>query len=684
MIVDCHSCGATYNISDEKVRGRRVRVRCKSCGEGIIVDGMRLDAEDATRVYAPNFEPAAYTAGREEATRVMSVPSSSRFGEPGPEDWTVNISDSEQRIMRLDEIVNGYASGLVSDSAYVWKDGMADWLPLNEVPEIRAALEYVETTRVVSPSSLKPPSAHRPPPPPAAGPQRTERGLETPRMPSSPPPMTPRPSVPVLAPPPPPPPPMGMGMTPPPPAPLPAAVPTQVAGFPVPPPPPGPVPAATGGRAKVTYSAPAPPPRAFAKHAEPASTVEYAPPVPPRAPPARVKEGRVRADLFGGHKSAGKEEEDLLRSESVPLNQYGDKPTAARNESSVLFSLDAMKAGQRRGSPSSAPPRASAAAPPTAADILGMPAAGAGLLSAPAYSAPALSAPMAASAPAWNGAPPPALTAQARTLPPQHQEAYAPRAKMDTTPPMSRGRPKMAIIIGVVLGAALVAGAAAFVFKDRFLTPKLAPDATETAAVATTAPTHEPPRAAEPPPPVVKAPPPTTTVAAEPVAPAEPPHEAPRAEAKPAVAPRPVPAPRPAPASQSTDAPKAAVRKDPSEQKVVLAEDPTPAAEAPPAATPPPEEAPSAPPFDTGAAKAALASAASGAAGCKTADGPTGSGKVQVTFAPSGKATSATLIEGDFGGTPIAGCVAKLFRGARVPAFSGDPVTVAKSFTIPE
>ena len=58
MIVDCPSCGATYNISDDKVRGRRVRVRCKSCGDGIIVDGAQLAAEDATRVYSPNFESA--------------------------------------------------------------------------------------------------------------------------------------------------------------------------------------------------------------------------------------------------------------------------------------------------------------------------------------------------------------------------------------------------------------------------------------------------------------------------------------------------------------------------------------------------------------------------------------------------------------------------------------------------
>jgi hypothetical protein len=129
---------------------------------------------------------------------------------------------------------------------------------------------------------------------------------------------------------------------------------------------------------------------------------------------------------------------------------------------------------------------------------------------------------------------------------------------------------------------------------------------------------------------------------------------------------------------------KAAIRSDdkpavPATEKVVL-EEANEAAEAPAA---PPEEA-TKPPFDTGAAKAALASAASGVAGCKKPFNPTGSGRIQVTFAPSGKATAVTMVDGAFDGTPVGSCIAKLFRGAKVPAFSGAPVTVAKSFTVPE
>lgn len=85
--------------------------------------------------------------------------------------------------------------------------------------------------------------------------------------------------------------------------------------------------------------------------------------------------------------------------------------------------------------------------------------------------------------------------------------------------------------------------------------------------------------------------------------------------------------------------------------------------------------------FDKGAALAALGAAAASAGSCKTPDGPTGTGKVSVTFAPSGRAT-ATSVAGALAGTDVGGCVARLFRAAKVPAFSGDPVTVSKSFSI--
>jgi hypothetical protein len=86
-------------------------------------------------------------------------------------------------------------------------------------------------------------------------------------------------------------------------------------------------------------------------------------------------------------------------------------------------------------------------------------------------------------------------------------------------------------------------------------------------------------------------------------------------------------------------------------------------------------------PFDRDAAANALGEAASNASGCKDPNGPTGSGQATVTFATSGRVTSAN-VNGDFAGTSVGTCVVKLFRSAKVPPFAGDPVTVSKRFSI--
>jgi predicted Zn finger-like uncharacterized protein len=85
-------------------------------------------------------------------------------------------------------------------------------------------------------------------------------------------------------------------------------------------------------------------------------------------------------------------------------------------------------------------------------------------------------------------------------------------------------------------------------------------------------------------------------------------------------------------------------------------------------------------PFDRGAASGALGGI--DVQECKKPDGPTGPGHVNVTFAPDGSVASAVVDQGPFPGTAVGGCVAGKFRGAHVPAFSGGPVKVGKSFTI--
>src|SRR5262249_27152123 len=127
------------------------------------------------------------------------------------------------------------------------------------------------------------------------------------------------------------------------------------------------------------------------------------------------------------------------------------------------------------------------------------------------------------------------------------------------------------------------------------------------------------------------------------------------------------PAPGAAPAEPGAASDKNA-KKSPRNTKKVASTEPAPKPKGPGL------------PFNVGAAKDALGSASTKAAACGKS-GPGGGGKVQVTFGPNGRVSSASLTSGSFGG-PVQSCILRAFRAARVPAFAGNAVTVAKSFKL--
>jgi hypothetical protein len=108
---------------------------------------------------------------------------------------------------------------------------------------------------------------------------------------------------------------------------------------------------------------------------------------------------------------------------------------------------------------------------------------------------------------------------------------------------------------------------------------------------------------------------------------------------------------------------------------------------APPKTDKPLEAAPTTPaepagPFDRAAAAAALTAGAAQASACRKEGDPSGVASVVITFAPSGRVTSATIGGPPFAGTPTGGCIAAALRKARVPPFEGERVTVSKTIVV--
>ncbi len=136
MKFSCPQCQRQYQVPDELLRGKAVRVRCKGCGAqipvggGEVAAGAELSLSGAAAVPAPYEEPAA-AGGPWYAMH--------RGNQVGPMDERafssrVKVGDFHAR-------------------TYVWRDGMANWVRASEVPELAKLL----------PASAPPPS---PPPPP--------------------------------------------------------------------------------------------------------------------------------------------------------------------------------------------------------------------------------------------------------------------------------------------------------------------------------------------------------------------------------------------------------------------------------------------------------------------------------------------------------------------------------------
>jgi predicted Zn finger-like uncharacterized protein len=580
MNVSCTSCSAKYAIPDEKVRGKKVKITCKHCGTGIIVDGTKLDAAgEPPAAAAPAVAAAAPAAAAPKVTAPAAVPAAASAA-AAEVSFDIAYPDDRQETLRLGEIVDKYAAGTLDDEAFIWREGMSDWKAPFDIPEIASALSARGLKKKATPAA------------PIADDDETTRVQESPfdslpietspgewREPAKEAPSSPAAAFDLRAP---------------------AALPFE-------------------------KPEPAPSPKPTATSPKPAAFVAMPKQDLPKPAAARRTEARGGGDLFGDLAAAGSEEDETLGSEA---KEAAPKMTGARNESSVLFSLDALvKQEQKPTAKSSAAKQDDAAAilmgtdsGPSSIANVGIGSFGSAF-AAPDFNAPVLAAPV-----------------ETRASDP-----------VELPTPAAAKKKGMGLWIGIAAVVALAGGAFAMGLPSKLAGTAPPPAPTPSATAAAAKPEAAPTATTEPAP---------TAAAAS---------AAPTASTAPALA-----------AGGAAAKPAAAVAK-PETAPAKPGETPTKPAEKP--AEKPAADASSAPPFDKAAAIAALSAAAGNAQSCKTPDGPGGSGKVSITFMPSGRATN-TSVSGDLAGTAVGGCVARLFRSTKVPAFSGEAVTVSKSFSV--
>lgn len=130
MKITCQSCQSKYTVSDDKVQGKTVKIKCRKCGSTIVVN--------SSGVATTSGASGADAAGAESAQGAADT-------------FLVNVAEGDQRSMTLQEVVDAYNSSVVNAETYVWADGMADWQPLGQVEAITSQLAAAAAAPAAAP-----------------------------------------------------------------------------------------------------------------------------------------------------------------------------------------------------------------------------------------------------------------------------------------------------------------------------------------------------------------------------------------------------------------------------------------------------------------------------------------------------------------------------------------------------
>jgi predicted Zn finger-like uncharacterized protein len=127
MKIVCEACQAKYSISDDKVRGKAFKIRCKKCSHIIVVR-----APDSGSGASPL--PIADSAAVPLAAAVEHS-------------WHIVVDGEQVGPLSASDIRARQARGEITGDTYIWREGMADWLKLS------AVTDFADSAQVGDPSS---------------------------------------------------------------------------------------------------------------------------------------------------------------------------------------------------------------------------------------------------------------------------------------------------------------------------------------------------------------------------------------------------------------------------------------------------------------------------------------------------------------------------------------------------
>src|SRR5262245_32444747 len=132
----CDSCNTKYSIADERVHGRVLKIRCKTCDHVITV---REEHKPAPGNIA---ESLAHGLGDGDDHTVVSSMPPSAPAEPSADDGYGAFDGDQEGPMPLARALDRVrAERPKGKEAHCWKPGFFVWLAVEEVAEFAPALQ---------------------------------------------------------------------------------------------------------------------------------------------------------------------------------------------------------------------------------------------------------------------------------------------------------------------------------------------------------------------------------------------------------------------------------------------------------------------------------------------------------------------------------------------------------------
>lgn len=145
MKVVCPACNARYRLPDDRVRGKVLKIRCKSCGHIFQVRDPNTKATDSASIRGRSTRATGAFGAVDDSRKTDSTSPQSVETSPGSFSseriWYYSINGESYGPYRESELFARFQNGRIGSESYVWTEGFEKWQLATEEATFNDAIE---------------------------------------------------------------------------------------------------------------------------------------------------------------------------------------------------------------------------------------------------------------------------------------------------------------------------------------------------------------------------------------------------------------------------------------------------------------------------------------------------------------------------------------------------------------